>query len=696
MSLLLIKRIEVVNWQGYYGGPHEFDFEGTNGRNSSIVYADNGLGKTALWESIEFVLFNTVTKKNGGSKGLVAQESADKPLMNVDAFAEKDNQYFSVTLYFKHEGTDYRLLRGWYPKAKNMSVTSNVDLKRVLELEDLTDRNNPNRHIDEKKIDKWIDDNLLPRKLRQFFLFDGTRLEEYEKLMNPDSGPGEELKKAIEALIRLPILSNGAQLFDELDHSYATKLGIARANETDDKLLRAKILECKADIETTEKEMKQDLDTVNKCTKDIQAIDDWLKVQKPTADIQAELERLRRDKETQTKEEKRLKNEIDSLLENAWKTILYDQIHECQHQLDIELRTQQDRREKTGILKTKLEDVNRHLAGEPCTLCGTQRKPPSAKEKKALTEQQDGLLNNIDKIEEESKYPTAEEITRRQQALRKLVTDSQYLNTLISTENEREKVKKLLKNIERDIRIKEDALDDDLDALVREKKAQRDQLIEARGAAKTGHSNCKVALDFHRGVLSTLTSTPIAEGDSLNVRKHTQSQSICAALATVFQRTTDEFRQEVVMFVEEEASRTFMGVSNNSENYSGLKITEDFNVDIMDKHDPPRRDAGSQAQSIAMAYSMLDSLAKCSDFDFPMIVDTPGRGMGSRMAEAVWDYFMKTDRQVIFLPYDKELKPEEGDSLYGDYLAATYELEKVEGKNHTEIRLRRNNLERMI
>jgi DNA sulfur modification protein DndD len=693
VSLLLIKRIEVVNWQGYYGGPHKFNFEGADGRNSSIVYADNGLGKTALWESIEFVLFSTVTKKNGNSKGLVAKESADKPLMNVDAFAEKDNQYFSVTLFFEHEGTDYRLLRGWYPKAKNVDVTSNVDLKRVLELEDLTDRNNPNRHIYEKKIDKWIDDNLLPRKLRQFFLFDGTRLEEYEKLMNPDSGPGEELKGAIEALIRLPILTSGTDLFDELGHSYATKLGIARANETDDKILRAKLLECKSDIEETQKEIGQDKDTVDQCTEDIQAIDDWLKVHKPTEDIQADLDRLRSDQKTQTREEKRLKNEIDSLLENAWKTILFDKIHECQDQLDVELRTQQDRRERTGILKANLEDVNRHLAGKPCTLCKTQRKPPSAKERKVLTQEKDGLLKQIAKIEEESKYPTAEEITRRQQALRKLVTDSQYLDTLISTENKRERVKKQLKITARDIGKKEDALDDDLDALVREKKVQRDQLIENRGAAKTRHSNGTETLEHLRGVQTSLTSTPIPEGDSLAVRRHTQSQSICAALATVFEHTTTEFRQEVVTYVEAEASHTFMRVSNNSENYSGLKITESFNVDIMDKHDPPRRDAGSQAQSIAMAYSMLDSLAKCSDFDFPMIVDTPGRGMGSKMAEAVWDYFMKTDRQVIFLPYDKELKPDVGDSLYGDYLAATYELEKVKGKNHTQILPRIDNLE---
>ena len=613
--------------------------------------------------------------------------------MNVDAFARKNNQHFSVTLFFEHEGTDYRLLRGWYPKANNANVKSSRDLQRVLELEDLTDRNNPNRHIIEKNIDKWINDNLLPRKLRQFFLFDGTRLEEYEKLMNPDSGPGDQLKEAIEALIRLPILTNGAQLFEELNHSYSTKLGMAKASETEDKILRAKILECKEDIEKTQDEIAQDKDAMEKCTEEIQAIDDWLKVHKPTADIQVELENLRSDRKNQTAHENRLTDEIDNLLENAWKTILFDKIHQCQAQLDTELRTQQERREKTGILKDRLADVERHLAGLPCSLCKTQRKPPSNNERKDLNHRRDELIKSISDIEEESRYPTPEEITRRQQALRKLVTDSQYLDALIQKENEKERVKKKLKTIERDISKNQDKLDDDLDVLVREKKADRDQILVNLGVAKTNHSNGEIHLESLRDVLRSLTSAPIPEGDSLVVRRHSKSQNICESLTSVFQHTTIDFRQEVVTFVEEKASRTFMGVSNNSQNYSGLKITENFNVDIMDKHDPPRRDAGSQAQSIAMAYSMLDSLANCSDFDFPMIVDTPGRGMGSRMAEAVWDYFMKTDRQVIFLPYDKELKPDDGDSLYGDYLAATYELEKVNGTNHTQIKTRIDNLE---
>ena len=71
MSLLLIKQIELVNWQGYYGGPHKFNFEGRDGRNSSIVYADNGLGKQHYGSPLNSFYSTQLRKRMGTLKRLL-------------------------------------------------------------------------------------------------------------------------------------------------------------------------------------------------------------------------------------------------------------------------------------------------------------------------------------------------------------------------------------------------------------------------------------------------------------------------------------------------------------------------------------------------------------------------------------------------------------------------------------------------
>ena len=93
-----------------------------------------------------------------------------------------------------------------------------------------------------------------------------------------------------------------------------------------------------------------------------------------------------------------------------------------------------------------------------------------------------------------------------------------------------------------------------------------------------------------------------------------------------------------------------------------------------------------------MAYSIIDALASCSGFEFPMIVDTPGRSLAKSNVNSVFDHFTSSDRQAIFLPNDRELDPDDGDERYGKLCAATYELRKAD-EDRTEVVRRVNNLE---
>ena len=109
---MIIQKITLNNWQGYYGSDHVFDFTGGNGY-SSIIYGENSFGKSAFWESIEFALYGNVEmRRSKQDKPLIAPESADKPLLNTTSYSER-NFDFSVDINFIHENSEYSLHRGY-------------------------------------------------------------------------------------------------------------------------------------------------------------------------------------------------------------------------------------------------------------------------------------------------------------------------------------------------------------------------------------------------------------------------------------------------------------------------------------------------------------------------------------------------------------------------------------------------------
>ena len=215
---MIIQQITLKNWQGYYGSNHVFLFSANS--PSCIIYGKNTFGKTAFWESIEFALYGRVRRRKQPNKfkPYMSSQSADKPLLNTDAFNEGKCD-FGVEILFTHQGGSYRLLRRYHPKYTNKKVNKVSDLTLQIELENLEDDTN-DRFI--KNVNHWINENILPERLSKFFLFDAERLEEYEELMDSDR-VDVRLKEDIEDIIRSPILKRGSRIFSKLGTSYFHK-----------------------------------------------------------------------------------------------------------------------------------------------------------------------------------------------------------------------------------------------------------------------------------------------------------------------------------------------------------------------------------------------------------------------------------------------------------------------------------------
>ena len=194
----------MCNWQGYFG-EKEFSFNGTGEKSSSIIYAENTFGKSAFWEAIHFALYGKVEirRRKKTYRPVIAKNSILAPMMNTDLFGTS-GAHFYVELLFTHRESEYKLYRGYKPRYDTTPVKKPNDLVMDISLENLSKRGS-DRHIANE--DRWIEENLLPKRLAKFFLFDGERLEEYEDLMTKDQDI--ILRKDIRDIIRTPILYEG-------------------------------------------------------------------------------------------------------------------------------------------------------------------------------------------------------------------------------------------------------------------------------------------------------------------------------------------------------------------------------------------------------------------------------------------------------------------------------------------------------
>ncbi len=174
-------------------------------------------------------------------------------------------------------------------------------------------------------------------------------------------------------------------------------------------------------------------------------------------------------------------------------------------------------------------------------------------------------------------------------------------------------------------------------------------------------------------------------------RKAEIKRDLLQELKSAWDAVTEVHRENERKNVEEEATDVFLKLSNKSDLYKKLSISETFQLQIINNED--RSDSGSPGQWALVAYSILDALTTCSGIEFPLVIDTPGRSMDKYHITKTFEHLLNGKKQVIIFPTNSELEPDTGDKEFGHRCAATYQLSKnkKDGKI-TDINLRISNL----
>lgn len=167
---MILQKMTLENFRQFYGKQElEFIPSGEPKRNVTVVFGENGRGKTGLFRAIVFCLYGERRLSQDG-------DVSDKELQLVNTSALQANPgkpvEASVELIFTHKGETYNLRRAIMGMSEGNNVIEEITDIRLR----VTGVDGNTRVIEPKDIEDVID-KVLDRRVKEYFLFDGEKIE---------------------------------------------------------------------------------------------------------------------------------------------------------------------------------------------------------------------------------------------------------------------------------------------------------------------------------------------------------------------------------------------------------------------------------------------------------------------------------------------------------------------------------------
>lgn len=286
-----IQSLSLTNFRQFEDAHFEFAY-GDEG--VTVIHGQNGSGKTTLLRAFPWILYGEVAFENGvghlPNEGVMAEAST--------------NERIRVTgkLTFNHEESIYRAER-WaeFRKSEDDAIHGVVEDEGIkLEVDDGSSRreiNNPETRLKQ----------ILPKRLRELFFFDGEDIDELAEIGNED-----KIQEAIQNIMGLTILERSINHLKDVEKEFENEMEEYGSDELRD------LIDKKHNLQDQIDEHEQELETQQQNKEQLQG---------EIADIRANLEEFEESRELEQErtrleaERKKIEQRIDDINDEIRDTI---------------------------------------------------------------------------------------------------------------------------------------------------------------------------------------------------------------------------------------------------------------------------------------------------------------------------------------------------------------------------------------
>lgn len=649
---------------GPYLDREEIKFDDRNG--VTIIWADNGRGKTTIMKAFNFLFFGNIESPTSAH---------DDYYSYLNTQGIKNGKYSFYTELTLSDGDDiYIITRKCVAKHGIDIPEKNSDM--VIELYVNANGNMLSADDAERTVR-----GIMPEEISRFFLFDAEMLQDYSVLLRTDSGSGNTIKDAIEKILGLPILTNGASDAKKIRSKYeeeentaekqdkrTAELGAQKGKQIEDKKLQEQDLEKK-------KQQQQDL------LNEMHGID--AEMQK-VAQLKILLDRKNRILEEidRTKGDiARKKAEIVELLKDAWKWLLKDPVQATIGNLQDEVAALSEKQASAKNQKVIIKYMRQAIDAGTCPVC----------EHTTTSAEKDRIRESIRKIEAGIEGLSDEEAAHLKQ-------NTQMINGLKALGLETDHLD-LLKSKCKDLNgllIKLDDLHDNQLASVTSSIAgntesdedyvrdltrrslECEQKLAAIGEGIVGIEKEIEKID---GIIKALTDQIKSASKGEGLTKAQAKVKFAQGIEEIFSEAIGTYRDQLRLKVEHDATDLFLKMSTEDE-YEGLRINSNYGLEIMRDGEPvPHRSAGWEQ---IVAFALIGALHRNAPMEGPVIMDSTFNRISSNNRAKIIDVLPEISDQVMLLANVGEIDADAARKDLGHMIVQEYTLHRISSE-HTKI-----------
>ncbi|WP_066374760.1 MULTISPECIES: AAA family ATPase [unclassified Anabaena] len=198
--------IKLCNFRSFYGKTPEIIISGGDVLNTTVIYGNNGAGKTSLLNAFTWVLYEKFSAAFASTEQLVNKRAIAeaKPSQSVECWVE---------INWEHEGKRYNVKRQCrvYKNKTDFAVTKTELLMQIA--------GDDGRWLYPNQQPEEIIGQILPVSLHQYFFFDGERIEEIVR-----SDKKAEIAEAIKIFLGVEVINRSIRHLGEAKKSLDNEL----------------------------------------------------------------------------------------------------------------------------------------------------------------------------------------------------------------------------------------------------------------------------------------------------------------------------------------------------------------------------------------------------------------------------------------------------------------------------------------
>lgn len=636
-------------------------------RNVTVVFGENGKGKTGIFRALVFGLFGEVYLAQDNNKDKIH-------LVNLLKLDENEGMPVNATvkIEFEHKGEKYfieRIAQGY-----NMN---NIIEERILspKLYKVDSNGNFSANVieDEEEI-KIILNSIIDQKIKDFFLFDAEKIE---TLAKTDAKVKDEVKTVIVKLLQIDKLDKGISILKNL-YNKENKNIIERSSNLDLKKKEKEIESKKLEINNLNEKIQLKENDYNYCISEIEKSELMLAENEGIRKLQNEMNIVRDKKDNKLQSLKYLKEALKNEHFNQGHMILMkDSYQATKSYLNQIVVEQQD--------LISIEVIEKSLSDMVCSCCKTDLN----KFKEAY--------DNIIKMKENYKRS---EITP-------LVTEIN--GTIHEYSNNKDEILSKIKNKLKEIRFVKDeieSLNKEIDKFkenikefsnsevnLKEIENNLESKKETSEKLKVEIEKLKFEAELKDKELSKLEreNSDLMEQDTALKYDHKRLDYILKlknSFEEIFKEYSDDMREQL----KKETSDIFRRLIDIKDKnlIESIKINEKYELELYNWNGIKITQDISQGQKQVMALSFITALAKVAsggeeNVDFPLFMDTPfGRISGKNRDNLIENIPMLTSQWILLLTDTEFTVSEEMKIKSTKKLGRWYKLDQIK-PGHTEI-----------